>query len=122
MLGLYDETVDRESAYEVLKKRASDMAEREEQQQQAEQRQDGGEPSAGARRTASGFELPDFGSSRGSRRSAPPPRQPSRRTTSSSSRRQSTGEALVKSVVRTVGSQLGRALVRGILGSIKKGF
>jgi len=122
VLGLYDEAVDRESAYEVLKKRASDMAEREEQQQQAEQRQDGGEPGAGARRTASGFELPDFGSSRGSRRSAPPPRQPSRRTTSSSSRRQSTGEALVKSVVRTVGSQLGRALVRGILGSIKKGF
>ncbi len=31
--------------------------------------------------------------------------------------RQSVGEALLKSVVRTVGSQIGRSLIRGILGS-----
>jgi len=38
-----------------------------------------------------------------------------------SSRRQSTGEALVKSVARTVGSELGRRLVRGVLGSLLGG-
>ncbi|GAB1233682.1 helicase HerA-like domain-containing protein [Ferrigenium sp. UT5] len=37
------------------------------------------------------------------------------------SRRQSTGEALVKSVARTVGSELGRRLVRGVLGSLLGG-
>jgi hypothetical protein len=33
-------------------------------------------------------------------------------------RRQSVGEALAKSVVRSVGSQVGRAIVRGVLGSL----
>lgn len=35
----------------------------------------------------------------------------------SSGQRQSVGEALLKSVARTVGSQIGRSLIRGILGS-----
>jgi hypothetical protein len=35
-----------------------------------------------------------------------------------SSRRQSTGEALVKSAARAIGSQIGRSLVRGVLGSL----
>ena len=39
----------------------------------------------------------------------------------SNSRRQSTGEALVKSVARTIGSELGRRLVRGVLGSLLGG-
>ncbi|MFH2123081.1 MAG: helicase HerA-like domain-containing protein [Pseudomonadota bacterium] len=33
-------------------------------------------------------------------------------------RRQSAGEAFVKSIVRTVGTQIGRSLVRGLLGSL----
>ncbi|MBU1138224.1 MAG: DUF853 domain-containing protein, partial [Proteobacteria bacterium] len=37
---------------------------------------------------------------------------------SSGRQRQSVGEAMLKSVVRTVGSQIGRSIVRGILGSI----
>ncbi|MDT8421733.1 MAG: helicase HerA-like domain-containing protein [Desulfuromonadales bacterium] len=37
------------------------------------------------------------------------------------SSRQSYGEAMAKSVLRSVGSQLGRQIVRGILGSIFKG-
>lgn len=36
------------------------------------------------------------------------------------SRRQSTGEAFVKSLVRSVGSQIGRQLMRGILGSLRR--
>ncbi len=37
------------------------------------------------------------------------------------SRRQGVGEAMVKSVVRTVGAELGRQLVRGIMGSLMNG-
>ena len=37
------------------------------------------------------------------------------------SNRQSAGEALVKSVVRAAGSQLGRQLMRGLMGSLLKG-
>jgi ribosomal protein S18 acetylase RimI-like enzyme len=37
------------------------------------------------------------------------------------SRRQGIGEALVKSAVRTIGSQVGREIVRGVLGSILGG-
>jgi hypothetical protein len=34
------------------------------------------------------------------------------------SNRQSVGEAFAKSVVRTIGSQVGREIIRGVLGSI----
>ncbi len=36
-------------------------------------------------------------------------------------RRQSVGEALMKSVARSIGSQVGRTIIRGILGSLFKG-
>jgi hypothetical protein len=36
-------------------------------------------------------------------------------------RTQSIGETLVKSAVRTIGSQVGREIVRGVLGSILGG-
>ncbi|MEM9287778.1 MAG: helicase HerA-like C-terminal domain-containing protein [Pseudomonadota bacterium] len=73
----YDEDVDRESAYEVLAKRAekaADVAEREEE------------------------------------------RKPKKR----SSNRQSVSEAAMKSIVRSISSGLGRAIVRGILGALKR--
>ena len=37
-----------------------------------------------------------------------------------SSRRQSVGEAFIKSLARTVGSQIGRQIMRGILGSLRR--
>ena len=43
------------------------------------------------------------------------------RLSKQSSRRQSVGEALVKSVARSIGSQVGRTLIRGILGSLFRG-
>lgn len=43
-----------------------------------------------------------------------------RRPASSRSRRQSAGEAFFKSALRSVGSQLGRQLLRGLLGSLKR--
>lgn len=86
--GLYDTPIDRESAYEMLT----------------------------ARSTA--FLQP------------PPPPQPQEqnsitrqiveagKTALGGGQRQTAGEAFLKSMARTVGSQIGRALIRGVLGSI----
>jgi hypothetical protein len=45
---------------------------------------------------------------------APQPERPSPRA----SQRQTTGEAFVKSAARSIGSQLGNQIIRGVLGSI----
>lgn len=101
--GVYDEDVDRVSAYETLKKRAKTKAEQEERQREKE--------TAAATSKRGAFTIPTKSASR------------SRSTKSRrSSRRQSTTEALVKSVARSAGSALGRAIIRGVLGSLKKGF
>jgi hypothetical protein len=81
--GVYEQAVDRVSAYEVLKQRADFAA---------------------ATATAEAAQ-----------RSAPEvkaqPKAPA-------SRGQSTIEAFAKSTMRSLGTQLGRALVRGIMGSL----
>jgi DNA helicase HerA-like ATPase len=110
--GQYDQTIDRESAFEVLKKKA------EQALQQQDEPQTGGQ--GGGRWT-----LPDFGGD--SSQPAPQDRyQPAPRQRAPAaprpSNRQTVAEAAIKSVVRSVGSSVGRALVRGILGSLKKGF
>ncbi|CDX55799.1 putative ATPase [Mesorhizobium plurifarium] len=93
--GQYDETVDRESAFEILQKKAKEAQDAEAQAQQ--------QNSGGSRWTIPGF---DDVLGTGSRRS---------------SNRQTVAEAAIKSVVRSVGSSVGRAIVRGILGSLAKG-
>ncbi|MDC0358845.1 DUF853 domain-containing protein [Oligoflexia bacterium] len=75
--GVYDETVDRESAFEILSKRRKELAEEREEEQE-------------------------------------------KKASKKSSRRQSAGEAFFKSMLRSVASTLGRSIIRGILGSIKK--
>ncbi|WP_026782535.1 helicase HerA-like domain-containing protein [Pleomorphomonas koreensis] len=142
LAGVYDETVDRESAFEVLRARASGVR---------ETRQPAGPT---PKRQSPGFSVPDFGWGR-SRDSAPAPQPESRydeparrprldeyesaadrrrreaseeraakRDTYGYGGRQTVTEAAIKSVVRSVssqvGSQLGRALVRGVLGSLLK--
>jgi len=97
---LYDEEKDRESAFEVLNKRADARVQAEEAQAKKEVEE---------KQEDRGFFESITGLGGGTKKKR-------------SSRRQTTTEALAKSVARTVGSQLGRALVRGILGSIKKGF
>jgi len=87
--GHYEKTVDRESAYEMLKGRA-------------EAKQAEAAATAPAQQSGGGGLLDGL-------------------MGGGSSRRQSTGEALVKSVARTVGSELGRRLVRGVLGSLLGG-
>ncbi|MDP1615969.1 helicase HerA-like domain-containing protein [Phenylobacterium sp.] len=51
-------------------------------------------------------------------KTAPAPRTPARR--SSGGGRQGLGEAFTKSVLRTVGSQIGREIVRGMLGGLRR--
>lgn len=110
--GLYDETIDRESAYEMLNKKAELAAAERHRQEEEEQRRDDG----GSRWT-----LPDFGDDDDDDRRKKSSSSRSRKTTTRRrSNRQSVGEAAMKSLARSVSSSLGRALVRGILGSLKK--
>lgn len=95
--GRYDRALDRESAHEILQRRAEKAAEEAERADKEAARAKKKEREA-----------------REARRSRP-------RSRRSSSRRQSAGEAMVKSVLRSVGTQLGRQIARGILGSLFKG-
>ena len=114
--GQYDETIDRESAFELLQKRAEKAAQAEEQTYAEESSEPSG--SGRTRWTLPDFDNPGRGAGRAEpRRRSPAPSAPRQRT----SNRQSVGEAAVKTMVRTVSSQLGRAIVRGILGSLKRG-
>jgi hypothetical protein len=94
--GQYDQAVDRESAFEILQKKAK-AAQDAEAQAQAQN-------TGGSRWTIPGFD--DVLGTSGKRRS---------------SNRQTVAEAAIKSVVRSVGSSVGRAIVRGILGSLARG-
>ena len=97
LLGQYDVTVDRDSAYEMLARAAAKAA--------ADQSAAGSGPT---RRTETGFQLPDFGD------------RPRQRPAPRVSRRETVAEAAMKSAARSVASSLGRAIVRGILGSLKR--
>jgi uncharacterized protein len=101
--GQYDKTIDRESAFEILQKKGQAAADAAAQRQAEAQRQpqpQGRSGQAPSSDSGSGWSIPGFGSGDG--------------------RRQSVAEAAIKSVVRSVGSQVGRALVRGILGSLTR--
>jgi DNA helicase HerA-like ATPase len=87
--GLYDEAVDRESAYERLQEK---VATPEPEPQEAPRRR---EPDEEPERRAP---------------AAPRP-----------SNRQGMGEAFAKSMLRTLGSQVGRELIRGVLGGLTAG-
>ncbi len=91
--GTYEETVDRESAYELLKKRREEIEKQRQaaEQAEAERKRREKEEKAAARKSGGGR------------------------------RRQTVVEALAKSVARSIGSTLGRRIVRGILGSILGG-
>ncbi len=90
--GRYDDALDRESAHEQLQKRAKELA-AEEAQVAAEE----------------------------ARRELEESDKKAKTTTRRSSSRQTPTEAFVKSAARAIGSQLGRRVIRGILGSMFKG-
>jgi DNA helicase HerA-like ATPase len=100
--GRYDQTIDRESAFEMLQKKAKGAQEADEQAKQA--------GSGRSRWTIPGFGNDTPPQSGGRRAPAPRP-----------SNRQTVAEAAIKAVVRSVGSSVGRAIVRGILGSLSRG-
>jgi DNA helicase HerA-like ATPase len=102
--GLYDTAKDRESAFELLKVRA------EQSVRQAEAAE--AETAAAKRREADDKAWEKEQARRDRADRAPAPRR--------SSNRQSMGEAFGKTLVRTIASQVGRELLRGVLGSLKK--
>ena len=91
--GRYDTPVDRESAHEMLAKKAAERA-------------------SGAQHEAQGTKP----------RRGPAPAQdkprPAKRSSAPRSTRQSATEAFMKSTLRSIGSSLGRQIARGLLGSI----
>jgi hypothetical protein len=94
--GVYEQTIDRESAYERLKQRAATPA------------QPVPQPSTPAPpQPQSGSWLPDLGLGGGSARGG--------------RRGDTLAEAMAKSAVRAIGSQVGRQLIRGVLGSLLGG-
>jgi hypothetical protein len=94
LFGHYEAEVDRESAYEKLKARAEQAA-----ASTAPNETEGGKPASGGWLDSIGGMLGGGGSSS----------------------RQGVAEAAIKSAARAIGSQLGRQIVRGVLGSILGG-
>jgi len=92
LAGHYEQVIDRESAYEKIKGRT---AQKQAEVSAAEKEQTSSSSGIG------GMLGSIFGGG--------------------NSRRQSAGEALVKSVVRTVGAEVGRQLIRGVMGSLMGG-
>ena len=99
--GVYEKTVDRESAYEMIKGRAPAMDDKAVQQTQAQikaaQSEEGGGLMAGVSDMLFGSSGPRGG------------------------KRDGVAQLVVKSAVRTVGSAIGREIVRGVLGSLLGG-
>ncbi|AKS40427.1 helicase HerA-like domain-containing protein [Wenzhouxiangella marina] len=91
--GKYDTVLDRDSAHEMLARQAEQAAIAAEQARAAEAEAEAAEKAREAEQRSGG------------RRS----------------NRQSAGEAFLKSTLRSVGSSLGRALTRGLLGSLMRG-
>ena len=112
--SIYDKTKDRESAFEVLKERAKEAQRREEKRQQEEE--DEREQYGRAQKNRTGYQSPQT-----DRDDRPNKRSRTKRTTTTR-KRQTVTEAATKTLVSTVAVSLGKALVRGILGSLKKGF
>ncbi|MDQ0133194.1 DNA helicase HerA-like ATPase [Neorhizobium galegae] len=111
VLGLYDEDLDRESAFEILATRAKQAADAAAARKAQDELQSA--PPAGSGETT-GWTLPGFGDKDDDDdRSRPQPRR-------SGYQRETIIEAAMKSVTRTVATQVGRAIVRGILGSLKR--
>ena len=116
--GQYDTDLDRDSAFEMLARRAEEAAKAEDEERHREEDKEQERPES-RRWTLPGYGDDDDEDDRGRSRS-------SRRKSSSRKRpgyqRQTVTEAVIKSVARSAATSLGRALVRGILGSLKKGF
>ncbi len=99
--GAYDQAVDRESAFEMLRKRA-ESKEAQERAEAGSARGDAEPAGGGAGTGGLGSIFTDI-------------------LTGGGGRRQTPLEAATKSAARTIGTTLGRELVRGVLGSLLGG-
>jgi len=103
LAGLYEAKVDPESAYEILMKRAEKAAEDAAKAEAAEAQLEMQEKTLKKARKYDGYT--------------------SKRSTSGrSSRSDSLGTTLAKTVIRQLGTKSGQKMVRGVLGSLFKGF
>ncbi|MEM9320642.1 MAG: helicase HerA-like domain-containing protein [Pseudomonadota bacterium] len=107
LAGKYDASIDRESAFEILRARAQEAAEAA---QSAEMRAEEDENLDAAMREYSAGRR--YTGSRVGRSTSRPKR---------SSRSDSVGQAMAKSFARQIGTQAGRAVVRGVLGGLFRG-
>ncbi len=98
--GIYEQEVDRESAHEILTLRAKEVAE---QQAAAETK---------AERLKAEAEMEKVQQAK---------EKAMKRRTSSSNKKDSAMDAFVKSAMRSLGGQVGRRLLRGLLGSLMGG-
>jgi hypothetical protein len=105
--GVYEKTVDQESAYEILKARTAENAQQAEAAAQAkiEAKAAAEAPAEGGGGGLGGL----FGGLLGGA------------TGAGGRKREGVVEALAKSAARSVGSQVGRAIIRGVLGSLLGG-
>jgi DNA helicase HerA-like ATPase len=101
--GQYENAVDRESAYEMLKSKAARAAEAETAARTAEDQA----------KKAEEFKKEQEKAEREREK------EDSRRSRGRSSRRADPLEAMAKSTARAAGTSIGRAIVRGILGSLR---
>ena len=99
--GLYDQTLDRASAYEVLQGRAA----------QAQQQADAAASQADLERQRAAEDKVREREAAQAARATPRPR---------ASSRQSMGETFAKSLLRTIASQAGREIMRGVLGGLSR--
>jgi DNA helicase HerA-like ATPase len=109
LAGKYDQMIDRDSAFEILQARAAEAAREAAEAEKTEQ-----ETERAAEREFTAARR--YSGTRVSRSTAAPP---TRRA--SSSRSDSVGTAFAKSFARQLGTQSGRAVVRGVLGGLFRG-
>ncbi|MCJ7487880.1 MAG: DUF853 domain-containing protein [Candidatus Aminicenantes bacterium] len=105
--GHYEQAVDRESAYEMLKARA--------------EREAAAQAQAQAQPPSYGYPPPTGTQPGQARAPRPYPNQPQASRRPAGRPKDTLMEAMAKSAARSVGSQLGRSILRGVLGSILGG-
>lgn len=127
VFGIYEDTIDRKSAFEMLAQRAeakaADEAEIEERKGRAKGR--------GRRKAGGDYRGDDlapmwqtegqFNSGRRYTAETPQPRATKAAPKRRGSNRQSVGEAMMKSFARSMSSQIGRRVARGVLGGLFSG-
>jgi DNA helicase HerA-like ATPase len=106
--GIYDKVDDRDSAYEVLTRKAKQRAEAEEARQAEEEA-----ASAPSRPRYDDINYRSGPPTTRSKSGSPPARRTSRSDT--------VAEAAMKSAARSMATQLGRVILRGILGTLSRG-